>query len=272
VTKKVDTWMPLLVDKYLGDTTHLTTEQHGAYMLLLMAMWKRDGQLSVADGQLAAITRLQPARWKVHRPVLMEFFTVTDEHLTQKRLSEELERAKRSTEAKAEAGAKGAAKRWQRDGEGDGRAMAEPLTNRSRTDASIPTPKDAPSERKAKPSASSAQPTIPCPYQSIVDLFHKKLPSLPKVKLMPDARQKALRKLWGWVLSSSKANGDRRATTAEQALAWIGDYFARAADNDFLMGRGEKSGTHANWRCDIDFLLTDKGMRHVIEKTEAAAA
>jgi hypothetical protein len=32
-----------------------------------------------------------------------------------------------------------------------------------------------------------------------------------------------------------------------------------------------RSGAHANWRCDIDFLLTDKGMRHVIEKTEAAA-
>lgn len=267
--------MPLLVDKYLGDTTHLTTEQHGAYMLLLMAMWKRDGQLLVADGQLAAITRLQPARWKAHKPVLMEFFTATGDRITQKRLSEELERAKKSTEAKAEAGAKGAAKRWQRDGSTDGStdgtAMAAPLADGSRTDASIPTPKEAPSEQKGKPSASSARPTIPCPYQSIVDLFHKKLPSLPKVKLMPDGRQKALRKLWGWVLSTSKTNGDRRATTAEQAMAWIGDYFARAADNDFLMGRVDRAGTHANWRCDIDFLLTDKGMRHVIEKTEAAA-
>lgn len=271
MTKKVDTWMPLLVDKYLGDTSHLTTEQHGAYLLLLMAMWKRDGQLPVADGQLAAITRLQPARWKAHKPVLMEFFTTTGEHITQKRLNEELQRAKRSTEAKAVAGAKGAAKRWHSDGEGDSTAMADPLANGSRTDASIPTPIEAPSEQKKKPSASSARPTIPCPYQSIVDLFHEKLPSLSKVKLMPDSRQKALRKLWGWVLSTSKPNGDRRAATAEQALAWIGDYFARAADNDFLMGRGERTGTHANWRCDIDFLLTDKGMGHVIEKTEAAA-
>jgi len=126
-------------------------------------------------------------------------------------------------------------------------------------------------DKEKRPSVLSAKPTIPCPYQSIVDLFHEKLPTLPRVKLMPEGRQKALRKLWGWVLSTSKASGDRRATTAEQALTWIGDYFARAAENDFLMSRGDRTGAHANWRCDIDFLLTDKGMRHVIEKTEAAA-
>jgi hypothetical protein len=126
-------------------------------------------------------------------------------------------------------------------------------------------------EQEKKPSALSARPTIPCPYPSIVDLYHEKLPLLPRVKLMPDSRQRALRKLWGWVLSSSKPNGDRRATNADEALAWIGDYFDRATDNDFLMGRGERSGSHANWRCDLDFLLTEKGMRQVIEKTEAAA-
>ena len=56
--------MPLLVDKYLGDTQHLTTEQHGAYLLLLMTMWKRDGVPMVRDPQ---ITGLSPARWKACR-------------------------------------------------------------------------------------------------------------------------------------------------------------------------------------------------------------
>jgi hypothetical protein len=115
-------------------------------------------------------------------------------------------------------------------------------------------------------------PTIPCPYDRIVDLYHERLPGLPRVKLMPKTRQAALRKLWGWVLSSSKSDGARRATTAEEALEWIGGYFARAADNDFLMGRTQRSGEHANWRCDLDFLLTDRGMRHVIEKTQEHVA
>ncbi|TQL87423.1 hypothetical protein FB549_0116, partial [Delftia sp. HK171] len=59
--------------------------------------------------------------------------------------------------------------------------------------------------------------------------------------------------------------------TAEQATAWIRDYFGRARDNDFLMGRGYRSPEHAGWQCDLDFLLTDKGMKHVIEKTRTAA-
>ena len=126
-------------------------------------------------------------------------------------------------------------------------------------------------EEEKRPTVLSVRPTVPCPYDSIVELYHQKLPSLPRVKLMPAGRQKAMRKVWGWVLSSSKPDGKRRATGAEEALAWFGDYFDRATRNDFLMGRGDRAGAHENWRCDLDFLLTEKGMRQVIELTEAAA-
>jgi hypothetical protein len=120
-------------------------------------------------------------------------------------------------------------------------------------------------------SSSSAAPTVPCPYEKIVASYHEHLPSLPRAKLMTAKRQRELRKLWGWVLRSCRSDGTRRATTAEEALAWIGDYFERASTNDFLMGRTERSGVHAGWRCDLDFLLTERGMTHVIERTEAAA-
>lgn len=114
-------------------------------------------------------------------------------------------------------------------------------------------------------------PTIPCPYDRIVGLYHEVLPGLPKAKLMPASRQKALRKVWGWVLSSTKGDGQRRATTTDEALHWLRGYFERAQVNDFLMGRTPRSAEHANWQCDLDFLLTDKGMKQVIEKTQDAA-
>lgn len=89
---------------------------------------------------------------------------------------------------------------------------------------------------------------------------------------MPKSRQAALRKVWGWVLSSTKTDGTRRATTAEEAMTWLGGYFDRASENDFLMGRTPRNPQHANWRCDLDYLLTDRGMKQVIEKTQEHAA
>lgn len=158
MTKKVDTWMPLLVDKYLGDTTHLTTEQHGAYLLLLMAMWKRDGVLPAEDQQLWSIARMQPARWRASKPVLMEFFRPTEDGsgLTQKRLAEELERSKEHTNRRAAAGSRGASKRWQKDGNANalangnanGNAIDEPMANGWQTgwQTGRSTPPPSPSE------------------------------------------------------------------------------------------------------------------------------
>ena len=37
------------------------------------------------------------------------------------------------------------------------------------------------------------------------------------------------------------------------------------------MGRGYKAPGHEGWSCDFDFLLTEKGKKQVIEKTQAAA-
>ncbi|EED68359.1 hypothetical protein SR914_25440 [Comamonas testosteroni] len=112
----------------------------------------------------------------------------------------------------------------------------------------------------------------PCPVDKIVGLYHEQLPELPSVKLLNDKRKRALRKIWRWVLTSKKSDGQPRATTAEEACAWLRGYFHRATKNDFLMGRGQRSAEHAGWQCDLDFLLTDNGMKHVIEKTKGGAA
>jgi hypothetical protein len=40
--------LPLFTDAYLGDTTHLSTFEHGAYLLLLIVSWRTPG-CCVAD-------------------------------------------------------------------------------------------------------------------------------------------------------------------------------------------------------------------------------
>jgi hypothetical protein len=66
---------------------------------------------------------------------------------------------------------------------------------------------DQDQEQETKPTASSARPPISCPCESIVAIYHEKLPSLPAVKLMQEGRKKAIRGRWGWVLSTRKSNG-----------------------------------------------------------------
>jgi hypothetical protein len=120
-----------------------------------------------------------------------------------------------------------------------------------------------------KPTASSAAKLPTCPVQDLIALYHEILPNLPAVRLETDSRKKALRKTWEWVLTSKRADHTPRATNAAEALDWFRSYFERATENDFLMGRNQRSGEHANWKCDLDFLLTERGMKHVIEKTQA---
>lgn len=116
-------------------------------------------------------------------------------------------------------------------------------------------------------------PKLPaCPVEAIVELYHQQLPELPRVRLLSDKRRKSIRKIWRWVLTSKKTDNTPRAASADEAQAWLRSYFGRARKNDFLMGRGHRSGEHAGWQCDLDFLLTDRGMQHVIEKTKGGAA
>ena len=67
--------MPLYVADYLSKTGHLSTVEHGAYMLLIMQYWTQES-LPDNDKILSQITRLRVERWKSVRPQLEPFFTI----------------------------------------------------------------------------------------------------------------------------------------------------------------------------------------------------
>jgi len=126
-----------------------------------------------------------------------------------------------------------------------------------------------PPSQRVKAKKPRATPTIPCPYAAIYGAYHELLPDLPRVRLMDnDRRHAAMRKVWGWVLSSKKTDGTPRASNADEGIQWFREFFERASHNDFLMGRTKRPESHANWFCDFDFLLTDRGIKHVIERTD----
>lgn len=82
--------IPLFVDSYLADTTHLTTEQHGAYLLLLMAAWRTsDCTLPHDENRLASIAGVSVARWRKISPAILEMWTCERGRCSQKRLMHE---------------------------------------------------------------------------------------------------------------------------------------------------------------------------------------
>lgn len=140
-----DTWMPLYVADYLADTGHLSTRQHGAYLLILMHYW-RTGPLPNEPERLRRVARLTMKEWAEDGADILAFFTVTGDVLTHKRVDHELSRAKAMTEAKARAGQRGSQKRWQKDGT----AIAEPSPSQWQTDAPSPSPSPSPASDEAK--------------------------------------------------------------------------------------------------------------------------
>lgn len=127
--KKTDGWMPLYVADYLADTTRLTTEQHGAYLLLIMDYW-RNGPPEADDETLAQITKLPATQWRKHAQKLRALFSEHDGKLWHKRIEEERKKAGVISSSRSEAGKQGAAKRWGKTKAKDiANAMANAMAN-----------------------------------------------------------------------------------------------------------------------------------------------
>lgn len=82
-------WMPLYVADYIADTAHLTTVEHGAYLLLIMSYW-RQGGLPLEDSRLARIVRLTEAEWLGIRETITQLF---GDNWSHKRIDAEIARS-----------------------------------------------------------------------------------------------------------------------------------------------------------------------------------
>lgn len=109
---KTDAWMPLWIGAYLADTQHLARDEHGAYLLLLMAYWRTGSALPDDDKRLSAIAKASPKEWKTLRPTMAEFFTVADGFWSHKRVDKELAASIEHKNKAVSKAKKGAQARW----------------------------------------------------------------------------------------------------------------------------------------------------------------
>ena len=104
--------MPIYVGDYLSDTMHLSTRQHGAYFLLIMAYWKHGGPLP--NNTIKNITKLSSEEWKEDRPVISAFFntSVSSGMWVHKRINNEMKIASNNRSKKSKSGTLGAHSKW----------------------------------------------------------------------------------------------------------------------------------------------------------------
>lgn len=114
-------WFPVYVTDYLADTYHLTTEGHGAYLLLMFHYW-RQGGLPTDDAGLARIARLGLPQWMAIRDTIFEFFDADWRH---GRIDAELKKSNQIISERSHAGKAGARARWgAKGGKPNGKRMA----------------------------------------------------------------------------------------------------------------------------------------------------
>lgn len=105
------TWMPMYWGDYLKKTGHLTTEEHGAYLLLICHLWTTGKPIPDDDRRLSAVTKSSMKKWKIMRPILSEFFEILEGVWQHVRVNEEIAKSLELKEKRALAGAEGGKKR-----------------------------------------------------------------------------------------------------------------------------------------------------------------
>lgn len=141
--------------------------------------------------------------------------------------------------------------------------------------------------RKPRPKKPKPVAPFPCPYESFLSVYHEELVdwvpdpklALKWVGLDPVSlrvgkvwikRKEAMDAMWYFVLTSIRGDGNRRAQTEEEALEWLREYFGRVRRIGWMMGTDTgRSGPHAGWRADFDYLVAERAWPKVIEHRRA---
>ena len=83
-------YWPVATDALIADTTHLTAEEFGAYVLLMMAQWRSGGEPLPADEKrLAMMCRLTGKSWAKVREAIAPLFEISDAGWSQKRVAKD---------------------------------------------------------------------------------------------------------------------------------------------------------------------------------------
>lgn len=154
-------YMQLYVADYLADTMHLTTEEHGAYLLLIFNYWQTGRPIPVS--RLSRIARLTNDRWTDVERSLSEFFKDRDGEWVHERIERDLE-AVHATQAQRIAAGKASAEARKNAA----RPQPKDSRNASSTPVEIPLNENSTNkeEKRGEENIQDQKPVAPSPVKS----------------------------------------------------------------------------------------------------------
>lgn len=97
-----------------------------------------------------------------------------------------------------------------------------------------------------------------CPFETIVALYHEKLPMLPSIVALTEKRKRLIDGRWKDIIPKRLA-ATGRPDTPEERLEYLGSFFDAVSESDFLTGRGR------NWKANFEWLFTESHFLNVVE-------
>jgi len=181
---KVDIWMPVYIGDYLRDTEELTGPEHGAYLLLLMHYWQKNGEIGSDVERLARVCKSSVETCSF---ILGYYFVLENGNYKNKRADEEIAKAEKRRVSRSENGKMG--------GRPPKNPVNKPIDNLQLSDRLFKT--------EAKKSSSSSSSPIPTQEKKEIqkEILHAE-PLIPETPILPESslsgagRIEKARSLW----------------------------------------------------------------------------
>ena len=235
------------IGDYKSHTSHLSILEDIAFRRLLDYYYLHEKPIKQRD--IARQIGMREHEQDV-LTVLNEFFLSTDEGFVNPRADKEIAKFKEF----AEAGKRGAAKRWGTNGEANSPPNPTPIATNNQEPITI----------NHKPDISICPPSggLPnCDHEKVIALYHQHLPTLRKVEVWNDARKGYLRQRWREVAEELAKEKDVQVT---DILTWFSEFFSHISQSKFLTGRVNSKDGRA-FVADLEWILKPSNFAKIIE-------
>jgi len=272
-------YMQLYVADYLADTMHLSTEEHGAYLLIIFNYWQTGKP--IPKPRLPKIARLSNDRWISAETSLNEFFNEVDDEWVHERIECDLEAVRMAQTQRVAAGKASAEARKQAAKAGIAKARNDRSTTVEKPLSENPTnieekrieENNSETFVDDEPSTEAQDDLFGAPAKPVVKSKARTRPAVDYDEIMSAFNEICSGK--GKLQGCDKITTERKRLIDKALELKIGDdypfrdfgmdywraYFSICPNNPHWCGNNDRE-----WKADLTFVLKEKNIIAALEK------